>query len=90
MSHVKAGGTSKNNRDSAGQRLGVKVSGGQKVKTGQIIIRQIGLTKRAGVGTSLGRDYTIFANRDGTVNFKQRSIKRFTGASAPRTEVTVE
>jgi large subunit ribosomal protein L27 len=89
MSHVKAGGTSKNNRDSPGQRLGVKVSGGQKVKTGQIIIRQVGLNKRAGVGTSLGKDYTIFANRDGVVNFTKRSVKRFTGASAPRTEVTV-
>ena len=90
MSHVKAGGTSKNNRDSAGQRLGVKVSGGQKVKTGQVIIRQIGLTKRSGKGTSLGRDYTIFATQDGVVTFKTRKVKRFTGASAPRTEVSVE
>jgi large subunit ribosomal protein L27 len=89
MSHVKAGGTSKNNRDSPGQRLGVKVSGGQKVKIGQIIIRQVGLSKRSGVGTALGKDYTIYAMRDGIVNFNQRSIKRFTGASAPRTEVTV-
>ena len=89
MSHVKAGGTSKNNRDSPGQRLGVKVSGGQKVKTGQIIVRQVGLNKRAGVGTALGSDYTVFATRDGVVNFTQRSVKRFTGASAPRTEVTV-
>ncbi len=89
MSHVKAGGTSKNNRDSPGQRLGVKVSGGQKVKTGQVIIRQVGLTKRSGVGTSLGRDYTIFANRDGVVEYKVRRVKRFTGASTGRTEVTV-
>ena len=89
MSHVKAGGTSKNNHNSPGQRLGVKVSGGQTVRTGQVIIRQVGLTKRSGIGTSIGRDYTIFANRDGVVNYKTRTIKRFTGLSTKRTEVTV-
>ncbi len=89
MSHVKAGGTSKNNRNSPGQRLGVKLFGGQTVKTGQIIIRQVGLTKRAGVGTQLSRDYTIQAARDGVVKFQQRRIRRFTGKSVFRTEVTV-
>ena len=90
MSHVKAGGTSKNNRDSQGQRLGVKLFGGQKVKTGQLIVRQTGLTKRAGKGTFLSRDYTIHAAKDGVVKMTQRKVRRFTGKSATRTEVTVE
>ncbi len=90
MSHVKAGGTSKNNRDSVGQRLGVKLFGGEQVKTGQIIIRQVGLTKRAGKGTFLSRNFTIHATRDGIVKFQTRRIRRFTGKSVSRTEVTVE
>ena len=61
MSHVKAGGTSKNTRDSQGQRLGVKLFGGQEVKTGQVIVRQVGQTKRAGKGTTLSRNFTIHA-----------------------------
>jgi large subunit ribosomal protein L27 len=90
MSHVKAGGTAKNIHDSPGQRLGVKRSGGQKVTIGQIIVRQIGMTKRPGVGTSLGRDFTIHAARDGVVNFKSRKVRTFSGRSVRRTEVTVE
>ncbi|HEX5448178.1 MAG TPA: 50S ribosomal protein L27 [Candidatus Saccharimonadales bacterium] len=90
MSHVKAGGAAKNVHDSPGQRLGLKLSGGQKVKVGDIIVRQVGLTKRAGAGTFLSRDYTIHAAKDGVVRFKQRRVKRFSGRSAPRTEVTVE
>lgn len=90
MSHVKAGGTAKNTRDSAGQRLGVKVSGGQKVTTGQVIVRQIGLTKRAGDGTSLSRNFTIHAARDGVVTFATRKYRNFAGKSIRRTEVTVQ
>jgi large subunit ribosomal protein L27 len=90
MSHVKAGGTAKNNRDSQGQRLGVKVWGGQTVKTGDIIIRQVGGNKRSGPGTFLSRNFTIHAARDGVVQFKQRRTKAFSGRSIPRTEVTVE
>lgn len=89
MSHTKAGGTSKNNRDSAGQRLGVKVYAGEKVTTGSIIVRQIGQTKVAGPGTKLGRDYTIFAAKDGVVSFRQTKTRRFTGRTVPRTEVSV-
>lgn len=89
MSKVKAGGSSKNVHDSPGQRLGVKVYGGQKVKTGQVIIRQVGLTKRAGEGTKLSRNFTIHANRDGVVQYKTRRVKTFTGRSVPRVEVTV-
>lgn len=90
MSKIKAGGSSKNVHDSPGQRLGVKVWGGQKVKTGDIIVRQVGQTKRAGAGTFLSRNYTIHAAKDGVVQFKQRRVKHFSGRSTPRTEVIVE
>ena len=90
MSKVKAGGSSKNVHDSPGQRLGVKVFGGQSVRTGQVIVRQVGATKRAGKGAFMSRNFTIHAAKDGVVAFKQRSVRRFTGKSAPRTEVTVE
>lgn len=90
MSHVKAGGTAKNVHDSPGQRLGVKLFGGQKVKIGQVIVRQVGLTKRAGKGTRLGRDYTIHADKDGVVTYKTRKVRLFSGKSVRRTEVTVE
>lgn len=90
MSHVKAGGTSKNNRDSQGQRLGVKLFGGEKVSVGQIIVRQVGLTKRAGVGTKLSRNFTIHAAKDGVVAFKSRKVRTFSGKSVRRTEVTVQ
>lgn len=90
MSHVKAGGTAKNTRDSQGQRLGVKIFGGQRVQTGQVIVRQVGLTKRAGKGTALSRNFTIHADRDGVVTYKTRKVRRFTGKTVRRTEVTVE
>jgi len=90
MSHVKAGGTAKNVHDSPGQRLGIKVWGGQKVKTGDIIVRQVGMTKRSGAGTFMSRNFTIHAAKDGIVQFKDRRVKAFSGRSIPRTEVTVE
>lgn len=90
MAHVKAGGTASNVHDSPGQRLGIKLAHGQKAKTGQIIVRQVGLTKRPGQGTFLARNYTIHAAKDGIVKFKTRKIKRFSGLSVRRTEVTVE
>lgn len=90
MSKTKAGGTSKNNRDSAGQRLGIKVFGGQSAKTGDIIVRQVGMGKRAGAGTFLSRNFSIHASKDGVVQFKQRKVKSFSGRSMPRTEVIVE
>ena len=89
MSKTKAGGSSKNVHDSPGQRLGVKVFGGELVKTGGIIVRQIGRTKISGPGTKMGKDFTIYAARDGVVQFRQTKIKRFTGKTAPRTEVSV-
>lgn len=90
MSHVKAGGTAKNIHDSPGQRLGVKLFGGQKVKNGQVIVRQVGMTKRAGKGTSMSRNFTIHAAKDGVVKFNSRKVRLFTGRSVRRTEVTVE
>lgn len=70
MAHKKAGGTSKNGRDSVGQRLGVKAGDGQVVTAGSIIMRQRGMTFLAGPGTGLGRDYTVFATIDGKVRFE--------------------
>jgi large subunit ribosomal protein L27 len=90
MSKVKAGGSSKNVHDSPGQRLGVKLFGGQEVKTGQVIVRQTGLTKRGGTGTFVSRNYTIHAAKDGVVKFASRRVRLFSGKSVRRTEVTVE
>ncbi len=90
MSHVKAGGTAKNVHDSPGQRLGVKLFGGQKVKAGGVIVRQVGETKQAGPGTYMSKNYTIHAEKDGIVNFKQVKTRRFTGKTARRTQVVVE
>jgi len=67
MAHKKAGSSSKNGRDSAGQRLGVKAGDGQLVPAGSIIVRQRGMTFLAGTGTGLGRDYTVFATVTGRV-----------------------
>ena len=90
MSHVKAGGAAKNVHDSPGKRLGVKLFGGEKVSEGQIIVRQVGQTKRAGKGTFLSRNYTIHATKDGVVGYKSRKVRLFSGKSVRRTEVTVE
>lgn len=90
VSKTKAGGASKNVKDSPGQRLGLKVSGGQIVKTGDVLVRQVGMTKRPGEGTFVSRDFTIHAAKDGTVKFKQRKVRSFSGRTLPRTEVIVE
>jgi large subunit ribosomal protein L27 len=90
MSKVKAGGSSKNVHDSPGQRLGVKLFGGQKVRNGQVIVRQTGSTKRAGKGAYESRNFTIHAAKDGIVKFQQRRVRLFSGKSVSRTEVTVE
>ena len=84
MAHKKAGSSSKNGRDSVGQRLGVKVGDGQLVPAGSIIVRQRGQTFLAGTGTGLGRDYTVFATTTGHVRFENatRSKKRIRVISA--------
>jgi large subunit ribosomal protein L27 len=70
MAHKKAGSSSKNGRDSVGQRLGVKRGDGQLVTAGSIIVRQRGMTFIAGPGTGLGRDFTVFATVPGRVRFE--------------------
>lgn len=90
MSHVKAGGSSKNIHNNAGARLGVKRFGGQQVSTGEVLVRQTGSTKVAGPGTFLSRDYTIHAAKDGIVTFSKVKKTRFTGKTAPRTQVSVQ
>lgn len=90
MSKIKAGGSSKNVHDSPGARLGIKVYGGSRVKTGDVIVRQVGLSKRAGAGAFVSRNYTIHAARDGVVKYSSRRVKTFSGRSVPRIEVSVE
>lgn len=89
MSKVKAGGSSKNVHDSPGQRLGVKLFGGEKVKVGQVIVRQVGMTKRAGPGTKMSRNFTIHANKDGVVTYTTRKVRTFSGRTVRRVEVSV-
>ncbi|MBZ4691365.1 MAG: 50S ribosomal protein L27 [Cereibacter changlensis] len=71
MAHKKAGGSSRNGRDSAGRRLGVKLYGGQVVNPGNIIVRQRGTTWFPGTGVGMGTDHTIFAVVEGKVAFKK-------------------
>lgn len=89
MSHVKAGGSSKNVHNNAGRRLGVKRFGGQKVRAGEVLVRQVGATKIAGPGTYVSRNFTIHAGIDGTVTFKSIKVRRFTGKTVRRTQVCV-
>ena len=89
MSHVKAGGTAKNVHNNAGQRLGVKRFGGQRVKTGEVLVRQTGATKIAGEGTFVARNYTIHAAHEGTVRFVKTKKRHFSGKNVPRTRVEV-
>ena len=89
MSHVKAGGSSKNIHNNAGRRLGVKRFGGQKVNIGEVLVRQTGSTKVSGPGTFISRDYTIHAAIEGVVTFNKVKKTRFTGKTATRTQVTV-
>ncbi len=90
MAHKKAGSSVKNGRDSAGQRLGVKVGDGQLVPAGSIIVRQRGMTFLAGEGTGLGKDYTVFATVTGRVRFehaiKAKKRIRVERAEAAETE----
>ena len=79
MAHKKAGGSSRNGRDSPGQRRGVKKFGGEKVNPGNIIVRQVGSHFHAGDNVGTGRDFTLFALKSGTVKFfiKGANKRRF-------------
>ncbi len=77
MAHKKAGGSSRNGRDSAGKRLGVKKFGGEAVIPGNIIVRQCGTKWKPGQNVGLGRDYTIFALIEGNVKFFKRSGRTY-------------
>ena len=72
MAHKKAGGSSRNGRDSKGQRRGVKRYGGQLVKAGNILVRQLGTRFHPGNNVGLGKDYTLFSKIDGVVKFETR------------------
>jgi large subunit ribosomal protein L27 len=89
MSHVKAGGSSKNIHNNAGARLGVKRFGGQKVSAGEVLVRQTGSTKVAGPGTFISRNYTIHAAQAGVVSFQKVKKGKFTGKTVTRTQVSV-
>jgi len=82
MAHKKGLGSSRNGRDSESKRLGVKIFAGQAVKTGMIIVRQRGTKFRPGTGVGLGRDHTIFALREGTVEFRTSGDKRYISVAA--------
>jgi large subunit ribosomal protein L27 len=76
MAHKKAGGSSKNGRDSESKRLGVKIYGGQSVLAGNIIVRQRGTRFHAGTNVGIGRDHTLFAKKDGNVKFERKGPRR--------------
>ncbi len=84
MAHKKAGGSSRNGRDSQGQRRGVKKYGGQVVKAGNILIRQLGTKIHPGENVGMGRDYTLFALIDGQVKFE-----KYTRQKKVRTRVSI-
>jgi large subunit ribosomal protein L27 len=90
VSHVKAGGSSKNIHNNAGRRLGVKRFGGQKVRAGEVLVRQTGSTKLPGPGTYISKNFTIHAAIDGIVEFAKVKKGKFTGKTVPRTQISVK
>ncbi|MCY4532561.1 MAG: 50S ribosomal protein L27 [Gammaproteobacteria bacterium] len=76
MAHKKAGGKTRNGRDSESKRLGLKIFGGQKVSAGNIIVRQRGTRFHAGVNVGCGKDHTLFAISDGVVQFQVKGAKQ--------------
>ena len=86
MAHKKAGGSSRNGRDSAGRRLGVKKFGGEWVLPGNIIIRQRGTKYHAGANVGMGKDHTLFALKEGRVSFERKAKGRCFASVLPETE----
>lgn len=89
MAHKKAGGSTSLGRDSESKRLGVKIFGGQKVRTGNVIVRQRGLTYRAGQNVRIGKDYTLYAIKNGVVKFQKKQVRGYTGALKLKTLISV-
>ena len=89
MAHKKAGGSSRNGRDSAGQRLGVKVFGGQAIVAGNIIVRQRGTQFHPGDNVGMGKDHTLFALKDGKVAFRE-GFKRRTYVSVVAADLSTD
>lgn len=90
MAHTKAGGSTKNGRDSRSQRLGVKLFGGQFTKAGEVIVRQRGAKWEPGENVKVGKDDTIYAGIEGIIKFTQKKITKFTGHKSKKTLVNVE
>ncbi|MFA5158329.1 MAG: 50S ribosomal protein L27 [Patescibacteria group bacterium] len=90
MAHKKAGGSTSLGRDSVSKRLGVKVFGGQKVVAGNIIVRQKGNKYLAGENVSMGSDYTLYAAKEGVVEFGQVRKTTFSGSGVKKTKVSVK
>ena len=90
MAHTKAKGSSKLGRDSQAKRLGIKKYGGEKVISGNIIVRQRGTVYRAGKNVSVGKDHTIYATSNGVVEFKLKKIKKFNNKLVPTQVVNVK
>jgi len=90
MAHTKAKGTSRLGRESQAKRLGLKLFGGQRAKTGMIIVRQRGTHYEPGKNVGLGKDYTIFAKTDGVVTFTEKHVPKHTGKRVIKTFVHVK
>ena len=90
MAHKKAGGSSRNGRDSAGRRLGIKMFGGQTVTAGNIIARQRGTTWHPGSNVGMGKDHTLFALVNGRVQFNTKTKGRMFISVVPMTEAAAE
>jgi len=90
MAHKKAGGSSRNGRDSAGQRLGIKIFGGEQVIAGNIIARQRGTKWHAGRNVGIGRDHTLFAKIDGKLQFRTKAKGRVFVSVLPMVEAAAE
>lgn len=90
MAHRKAAGTASNLKDSSGKRLGLKRGHGEKVRPGNIIVRQRGSKYKPGNNVKSGKDFTLFATADGKVSFVKKRIQKFTGSSKKVTFVEVK
>ena len=89
MAHKKAGGSTALGRDSESKRLGIKIFGGEKVQTGNIIVRQRGTKYHPGKNVRVGSDDTIYAIKDGVVKFQAKKLKKFNGSVRLATVVNV-